>query len=128
MSTFSTGKSSSRSLSSRLCSHAHTGSRWPLLPEGEQPTDDTTLRHDQLRIRLAEIEATLAVVRAITDGRMAAETENACRLKASRTLDWAKWQGMAECRDGTPILMGHSFGGTAVVSRRRPRVRRGPIG
>nr|XP_031858975.1 uncharacterized protein CI109_005643 [Kwoniella shandongensis]KAA5526047.1 hypothetical protein CI109_005643 [Kwoniella shandongensis] len=86
-----------------------TDLNWPELEE--QPKDDTTLRHDQLKIRLAELDSTLQVIRKIVQGRHVQPA-----LMASRTLDWEPWKNVVEVGDGRVCFAGHSFGGTAVIA------------
>lgn len=111
---FSDGQTSSeRSLvqaSSQL-----TG-RWPSLPETEQPKDDTMLRHDQLDIRLVEIESTLQMIRRLVAGELSGPGKAQNLLQASRTYDWSTWRDKVELSDGSVCYAGHSFGGTAMVS------------
>ncbi|WVW81392.1 hypothetical protein I302_103384 [Kwoniella bestiolae CBS 10118] len=92
---------------------------WPDRPADQQPKDDNTLRHDQLKIRLVEMESTIEIIRKITEGTL----ENGSgRLLASRTLDWSKWKGLVEVGEGKVCLAGHSFGGTAaIVAAANPR-------
>jgi len=89
---------------------------WPDLPENEQPKDDTLLRHDQLSIRLVEMDATLQAIRQLTKGELSVEGKAQNHLKASRTYDWSSWRGRVDVEDGNVTYAGHSFGGTAVVS------------
>lgn len=85
--------------------------RWPDLPADQQPTDDTTLRHDQLKVRLVELKSTIDVLKQIGTGELVTKG----RLQASRTYDWKSWVGKLETGDGRIGLAGHSFGGTAAV-------------
>ncbi|KAL7419106.1 hypothetical protein Q5752_005942 [Cryptotrichosporon argae] len=87
---------------------------WPDLPPDEQPTTDNTLRHDQLAVRLAEFDATLAAVRSLVSGDFGDGA--ACRLLASRTVDWSKWRDAVQVADGKVVYAGHSFGGTAAIA------------
>ncbi|KAK7683715.1 hypothetical protein QCA50_013091 [Cerrena zonata] len=76
---------------------------WP----GEvQPKDDTTLRHVQLDLRLAEVEAVLNALKGITSGHPVSQTQ---LTEAQTTFDWARWTGV---NIKYPIMAGHSFGGT----------------
>ncbi|OCF34757.1 hypothetical protein I316_03299 [Kwoniella heveanensis BCC8398] len=85
---------------------------WPDRPEDQQPKDDNTLRHDQLKIRLVEMQSTLDVIAKLTTGAECAKS----RLMASRTVDWSAWKGLVEVEEGSVCLAGHSFGGTAVIA------------
>ena len=79
---------------------------WPDLPE--QPTDDTTLRHEQIKCRIAEIEAVVDVMRKIAQGERLPDG-----LKIP-DMDWERFK----CVDATrPVMAGHSLGGSAAVSR-----------
>lgn len=61
---------------------------WP----GEvQPKDDTTLRHVQLDLRLAEVEAVLNALKGITSGHPVSQTQ---LTEAQTTFDWARWTGV----------------------------------
>ena len=74
---------------------------WPDL--AEQPSDDTTLRKDQLALRLAEIEETLSVIKAINSGIPVAETS-----LRSPDFDWSRWKDTIDVEN--PIMAGHSLG------------------
>ena len=82
----------------------------------EQPKDDNTLRHDQLQIRLVEMEATLAVIRKLTHGDLCATQIAKGCLQASRTYDWKPWVNAVDVTEGNVCYVGHSFGGTAVLA------------
>ncbi|WWC85444.1 uncharacterized protein L201_000307 [Kwoniella dendrophila CBS 6074] len=86
---------------------------WPDRPESDQPKDDNTLRHDQLKIRLVEMESAIEIIRKITAGQF---EHGKGRLMASRTLDWNPWKGQIDVDEGEICLAGHSFGGTAVIA------------
>ncbi|KAK6904816.1 hypothetical protein I203_105634 [Kwoniella mangroviensis CBS 8507] len=86
---------------------------WPDRPEDQQPKDDNTLRHDQLKIRMVEMESAIEIIRKITEGSLG---DSKCHLLASRTVDWNKWKGQVEVGDGKVCLAGHSFGGSAVIA------------
>ncbi|WRT63329.1 uncharacterized protein IL334_000234 [Kwoniella shivajii] len=86
---------------------------WPDRPADDQPKDDNTLRHDQLKIRMVEMESTIDIIRKITDGTL---EDGKGRLLASRTFDWSTWKGLVEVGKGKVCLAGHSFGGTAVIA------------
>ncbi|KAJ7731777.1 platelet-activating factor acetylhydrolase [Mycena metata] len=82
-----------------------------------QPADDTTLRHDQLKVRLAELRAVQTALVSLSTGAadfapiVAADPD----LKApAPSFDWTRW---AHCLDAVrPIMCGHSFGGTAALA------------
>lgn len=75
------------------------------------PKDDTTLRHVQLDLRLAEFSAALEIFKKINKG----EGGN---LEASSILspnwDWKVWKDAIDIEN--IVIMGHSFGGSAAVS------------
>ncbi|TCD63663.1 hypothetical protein EIP91_005143 [Steccherinum ochraceum] len=75
-------------------------------PTPEQPRNDTTLRHVQLDVRLAEVAAVLDVMKQITRGEPIVQTT---LTQAQTTFDWARWQCVNTYR---PVMAGHSFGGT----------------
>ncbi|WVF66669.1 hypothetical protein IAT40_001410 [Kwoniella sp. CBS 6097] len=85
---------------------------WPDRSEDQQPKDDNTLRHDQLKIRLVEMKSTLDVITKLTTGAECSQS----RLMASRTIDWSLWKGLVEVEEGSVCLAGHSFGGTAAIA------------
>lgn len=77
--------------------------QWP--EHGEQPCNDTTLRHVQLQVRLAETEGVLDALTKISQGQPVPQTQ----LTGANELDWSLWQNITTVR---PIMAGHSFGGT----------------
>ncbi|CAL1710013.1 unnamed protein product [Somion occarium] len=90
-------------------------------PGQEQPQDDTTLRHVQLQVRLAEVEAVLNALKGITSGQPVSQTQ---LTEAQTTFDWARW---TDVNVRYPIMTGHSFGGSlgiAAASDRRFRFSR----
>ncbi|KAF7976303.1 hypothetical protein HWV62_7003 [Athelia sp. TMB] len=69
---------------------------WPHLDA--QPTDDTTLRHEQLRMRVAEAHAVLSALRGEREGG----------------VDQPGWDGLHTHVDARrPVVAGHSLGGSA---------------
>ncbi len=81
-----------------------TSFRWPNLQE--QPKDDTILRHEQIKCRLAEIEEVVKAMQKISEGEAVAQT----------TLTPVKFD-FGPCVDASkPIIAGHSLGGSAAVS------------
>jgi platelet-activating factor acetylhydrolase len=78
---------------------------WPELEI--QPTDDTTLRREQINMRAAEMEQVIQVMTRLSHG------ENVARTSIhSPDFDWTRWR----CIDPhAPILAGHSLGGVAAV-------------
>jgi hypothetical protein len=74
------------------------------------------LRHDQLEIRLSEIDATLQMVKRLVAGELSAPGKAQNLLKASRTYDWSVWRDLVDVDKGNVTYAGHSFGGTAMVS------------
>ena len=79
---------------------------WPELEQ--QPTDDTTLRHEQIKLRVAEIETVVEMMRKLSQGEPLAD----CTLDAP-SFDWERWKYV----DATqPVMAGHSLGGSAAVS------------
>lgn len=100
------------SSSGRTTETCADGCRWPDLPPDQQPENDTTLRHDQLKIRLIELQATIDALKQIDTGEIGTKG----RLQASRTYDWTQWANKLQTGDGRIGLAGHSFGGTAVLA------------
>ena len=83
----------------RLCS-------WPDLKE--QPRDDTILRHAQIELRKAEIEAVVDAIQKLSSG------EELTRYSmCSSAFDWSRFQKVDASK---PIIVGHSLGGSAAVS------------
>jgi platelet-activating factor acetylhydrolase len=80
---------------------------WPEL--AEQPRDDTTLRHVQIQVRLAEFEGVLDVMNRIARG--------ATPHRIVDLGDWSRWARYVDVQQ--PVMAGHSFGGTAAVRVRR---------
>ncbi|KAJ6456663.1 platelet-activating factor acetylhydrolase [Mycena sanguinolenta] len=81
-----------------------------------QPQDDTTLRHDQLKVRLAELRAVHTALVSLSTGAADFAPIAAAHptLKASApSIDWTRW---AHCLDAArPIMCGHSLGGSAAL-------------
>ncbi|THH19534.1 hypothetical protein EUX98_g8754 [Antrodiella citrinella] len=75
-------------------------------PQPEQPKNDTTLRHVQLDVRLAEVQGVLDVMKKITNGDVVAQTR---LTQAQTSFEWARWKCVNTHR---PVMAGHSFGGT----------------
>ena len=75
----------------------------------EQPRNDTTLRHVQLDVRLAEVEGVLKTIKMITKGEPLAQTT---LTQAQTTFDWTRWKCV---NTHHPVMAGHSFGGTLGV-------------
>lgn len=78
--------------------------RWPDLPE--QPKDDTILRHEQIKLRLAECEEIVAALQKISRGEPVAQT-----ALTPVNFEFGKWIDARR-----PIMAGHSLGGSAAVS------------
>lgn len=84
---------------------------WPKLSEKHQPTNDTTLRHDQLEMRQAEIEEIVKAMRGIAGGEPVIESS-----LRSPHFDWKRWGPEWNAVDvSKPIMMGHSLGGTVAL-------------
>jgi platelet-activating factor acetylhydrolase len=83
--------------------------RWPDL--SEQPLDDTILRHDQIKMRLLEIEECIKSVRGILGLEAAVHQKD---LLLGDDYDFSSWAGKVDAE--RIILTGHSLGGSAVVS------------
>lgn len=81
---------------------------WPDL--AQQPKDDTTLRHAQLEMRLAELNQTVTALRTMASGTTLGKVAHG----RSRKLELQEWAAMDLDR---LIVAGHSFGGTMAVSR-----------
>ncbi|EKM50667.1 uncharacterized protein PHACADRAFT_264049 [Phanerochaete carnosa HHB-10118-sp] len=78
---------------------------WPDLPE--QPMDDTTLRHEQIMCRIAELESVVDVMSGISSG---ARPTDGYKVPA---LDWSRFKAV----DATnPVMAGHSLGGSAALA------------
>ena len=74
----------------------------------EQPTDDTTLRHVQLNVRLAEVEGVLQALQRLTQGQGLVST--------GRTPSLCEWEESWHVIEVTkPVIAGHSFGGSLAV-------------
>lgn len=84
----------------------NVGCSWPELPE--QPQDDTTLRHEQIKLRIAEIEAVVDVMDRLSQG------EELVRHSMSNApdFDWERWRHVDA---SSPVMVGHSLGGSAAV-------------
>ncbi|EKM51728.1 uncharacterized protein PHACADRAFT_127563 [Phanerochaete carnosa HHB-10118-sp] len=79
---------------------------WPEL--SEQPKDDSILRREQVKCRVAEIEAVIDTVQRISKGEAPS-----CLLELKDDIDWSTWQ----CVDArSPVLTGHSLGGGAALA------------
>ncbi|KAJ7660512.1 platelet-activating factor acetylhydrolase [Mycena rosella] len=81
-----------------------------------QPPDDTTLRHIQLQVRLAELRAVHSGLVSLSTGAADFAPIAAARpaLKApAPSFDWTRW---AHCLDAVrPVMCGHSLGGSAAL-------------
>ncbi|KAH8919333.1 hypothetical protein BT69DRAFT_1224294 [Atractiella rhizophila] len=82
---------------------------WPDLKE--QPKDDTTLRHEQLRVRLAEFEQVLRVFESINRGELIESL-----LTLGPDWSWKEWEGRLDVEKGRVHVSGHSFGGAAALA------------
>lgn len=84
---------------------------WPNLPQDEQPKDDTTLRHDQLELRCAEIEEIIDIMRRINHGDPVIQES----IK-SPNFDWERWgPAWNAINTNKPVMLGHSLGGSAAL-------------
>ncbi|OSD02126.1 alpha/beta-hydrolase [Trametes coccinea BRFM310] len=79
---------------------------WPELPE--QPTDDSVLRREQVKCRVAEIEAVIETMQNISKG-----FEPDDLLETKDKTDWAAWRNIDA---SSPVLAGHSLGGSAMLA------------
>lgn len=79
---------------------------WPDLET--QPADDTILRHEQIKMRVVEIEEVLKAMLHITKGEDPPKTS----IHAP-DFDWNKWRAVDINK---PMMAGHSLGGCAAVS------------
>jgi platelet-activating factor acetylhydrolase len=80
---------------------------WPALAPDRQPTDDTTLRHEQIRFRVAELEAVVDAMGTLARG------EPLTRYGFTKPdFEWGRWQMVDASR---PVGAGHSLGGSAMV-------------
>lgn len=74
-----------------------------------QPKDESTLRHEQIQMRCAEMaEARLVLERIARGDRVEKYSSEACEF------DWGRWRNVDTSR---PVVVGHSLGGAAAVSR-----------
>lgn len=79
---------------------------WPDL--ATQPPDDTFLRHEQIKMRVAEIEEVISAMTRLSLG------ENIERTSIhSPDFEWDRWRSLDTSR---PVMAGHSLGGSAGVS------------
>ena len=80
-------------------------SSWPDLPE--QPTDDSILRREQIKCRVAEIEAVIEAMQKLSQGESIP-----CHSEGSRDFELGRWRYLDATK---PVLAGHSLGGGAAV-------------
>lgn len=80
---------------------------WPNLPE--QPTDDTILRHEQIKCRIAELENVVDVMQRVSRGEKLNDT-NGYKVP---NLDWTRFQAVDAAK---PVMAGHSLGGSAALA------------
>ena len=83
---------------------------WPDLPE--QPKNDTILRHEQIKMRVAELTEVVNAMRTLSNG---SSPSPSLGLK----LDIERWKNIDT---SMPIMTGHSLGGAAAVSSHRPNL------
>ena len=69
--------------------------------------DDTTLRHEQIECRIAELESVVDIMNKISRGEKLTDGLNI------PDLDWDKFKTIDSTR---PVMAGHSLGGSAAVS------------
>jgi platelet-activating factor acetylhydrolase len=79
---------------------------WPNLEE--QPTDDTTLRHAQIQLRQAELEAVVDALQKLSQGEAV--------TRYSLSAEQFDWNRLKNVETSKPIVAGHSLGGSAAVS------------
>ena len=82
---------------------------WPGVDD--QPTDDNALRHNQLKVRLFEMEKVIEVLRTLSmNGSI-----DRCRFirGPDEQFDWSLWQSLSIEK---PVVAGHSFGGSAALA------------
>ena len=77
-----------------------------------QPEDDTILRHEQIKMRVAEIEEVLKVMTAFSRGENPPKTS-----PHAPDFNWSAWRAV---ETNKPVIAGHSLGGCAAV-RTNPR-------
>ncbi|KAI0786998.1 platelet-activating factor acetylhydrolase, isoform II-domain-containing protein, partial [Abortiporus biennis] len=80
-------------------------------PDSKQPENDTTLRHVQLEVRLAETLGVIKTLEKIASGTPVGQTT---LTQASTTFDWAAWASCVSMHK--PIMAGHSFGGSLGIA------------
>lgn len=84
----------------------YTDVDWPDLDC--QPSNDTTLRHEQIKMRCAEIEEARNILEKIATGCHV--EKYSCDFPPE--FDWGRWRAVDASR---PVLAGHSLGGAAAV-------------
>ncbi|KAG8998140.1 hypothetical protein FRB93_013822 [Tulasnella sp. JGI-2019a] len=77
---------------------------WPDL--AEQPKDDTTLRHEQIALRLAETEEVIKALQQVSRGEPVLQT-----TLTPVNLEFGKWIDASR-----PIMTGHSLGGSLAIA------------
>lgn len=77
---------------------------WPDVPADDQPKDDTRLRHEQIKLRCAEVREALDILARLSKGEDVLRTS----LHAP-DFDWKRWE-YVDCEK--PVMVGHSLGGS----------------
>ena len=85
---------------------------WPDL--AEQPKDDTILRHEQIKLRTAEIEECLRVMGELSDGTCQYSNDSGPTCTFPPLWTQESWKSINIKK---PIMAGHSLGGSAAVRR-----------
>ncbi|KIM76004.1 hypothetical protein PILCRDRAFT_826858 [Piloderma croceum F 1598] len=79
---------------------------WPDLET--QPADDTVLRHQQIKLRIAEIEGVIKAMTRLSRGEDITKTSI-----DTPDFDWSRWRSVDTNK---PIIAGHSLGGSAAIA------------
>lgn len=90
----------------------YTDVDWPDMDV--QPADDNTLRHEQIKIRCAEMEEARKVFEKLASGTPVEQYS----FNPPTVFSWDRWQNIDASR---PVLAGHSLGGAAAVGIYVPR-------
>ncbi|KAH7909875.1 platelet-activating factor acetylhydrolase [Hygrophoropsis aurantiaca] len=91
-----------------FCTNRTTDPNISWVDMADQPLDDTTLRHVQLEVRLAEIDQVSKALQSIANGQPA----RLMGLKCA-PFDWARWTSVNPYQ---PVMVGHSLGGSAAMA------------
>ncbi|KAF7967532.1 hypothetical protein HWV62_31495 [Athelia sp. TMB] len=79
---------------------------WPDMKT--QPEDDTILRHEQIKMRVAEMEEVLKIMTAFSRGENPPKTS-----PHAPDFNWSAWRAV---ETNKPVIAGHSLGGCAAIA------------